>query len=98
MLPLFGVLRDISTDARPEVRNSGVRTLISTLVSHGGKLAPSTWRTCLWDVLFPLLERVRQLAGAASTEEKGAEREVGRQQGRAVMMLVHHRFTLNPKP
>jgi hypothetical protein len=43
-----------------------MRTLVSTLVSHGGKLAPPTWKNCLWDILFPLLERVRQQAAAAS--------------------------------
>ena len=41
IVPLFSALRDASVDPRPEVRNSGVRTLVNTLPSHGGKLVAS---------------------------------------------------------
>ena len=33
IVPLFSALRDASVDPRPEVRNSGVRTLVNTLAS-----------------------------------------------------------------
>eukprot|EP00854_Cymbomonas_tetramitiformis_P009321 gene9321-11046_t len=59
LLPLFTSLQALCSDLRPEVRNSGLRTLLSTLVSHGGKLPPSLWRRCLWEILFPLLDTVR---------------------------------------
>ncbi|KAK3236704.1 hypothetical protein CYMTET_53172 [Cymbomonas tetramitiformis] len=89
LLPLFTSLQALCSDLRPEVRNSGLRTLLSTLVSHGGKLPPSLWRRCLWEILFPLLDTVRALA-AGSSKEESVGTQLGREKGRAVMMLVHH--------
>lgn len=71
------------------MRNSGLRTLLSTMVSHGAKLPAHLWRTCLWEILFPLLDTVRQLA-AASSREESVGTQLGQDKGRAVMMLVHH--------
>ena len=88
IVPLFSALRDASVDPRPEVRNSGVRTLVNTLTSHGGKLAPRAWRDCLWHVFFPLLDEIRARAAAASDEEQDAT--VGSKDGERVVMLVHH--------
>jgi hypothetical protein len=58
-------------------------------VSHGAKLPAHLWRTCLWEILFPLLDTVRQLA-AASSREESVGTQLGQDKGRAVMMLVHH--------
>ena len=88
IVPLFSALRDASVDPRPEVRNSGVRTLVNTLTPHGGKLAPRAWRDCLWHVFFPLLDEIRARAAAASDEEQDAT--VGSKDGERVVMLVHH--------
>ena len=87
IVPLFSALRDASVDPRPEVRNSGVRTLVNTLTSHGGSLAPRAWH-CLWHVFFPLLDEIRAPAAAASDEEQDAT--VGSKDGERVVMLVHH--------
>ena len=87
LLPLFTALQALCADPRPEVRNSGLRTLLSTMVSHGGKLPSHLWRTCLWEILFPLLDTVRQLA-AASSREESVGTQLGQDKGRAVMMLV----------
>ena len=88
IVPLFCALRDASVDPRPEVRNSGVRTLVNTLTSHGGKLSPRAWRDCLWHIFFPLLDDVRARAAAASDEEQDAT--IGSKDGERVAMLVHH--------
>lgn len=37
IMQLFGVFKSLSIDKRPEVRNSGIRTLFLAIGSHGGK-------------------------------------------------------------
>ena len=59
----------LSTDVRPEVRNSGVRTLYSVVVSHGSKLSDAQWEHCVWGILFPLLRTVHQMSVTSSREE-----------------------------
>ncbi len=59
----------LSTDVRPEVRNSGVRTLYSVVVSHGSKLSDTQWEHCVWGILFPLLRTVHQMSVTSSREE-----------------------------
>ena len=59
----------VSIDTRPEVRNSGVRTLYSVVASHGARLSRSAWDEALWDILFPLLRTVHQMAATSSREE-----------------------------
>ena len=62
-------MQSLSTDIRPEVRNSGVRTLYSVVVSHGAKLSEAQWRQCFWDILFPLLRTVHHMSVTSSREE-----------------------------
>ena len=62
-------MQGLSTDARPEVRNSGVRTLFSVVASQGGRLSGRAWEECLWQMLFPLLRSVHHTAATASREE-----------------------------
>lgn len=66
---LFARLGDLCVDARPAVRKSAGQTLFSTISAHGGLLQPATWQPVLWQVLFPLLDKVRSLSGAASSEK-----------------------------
>lgn len=89
LMPLFEALSQLAVDRRPEVRNSGLRTLVSTLVSHGHKLAPDVWKRCVFDILFPLLQQIRDLASGQSKEESVGT-EVSNSKGRQVVMLVHH--------
>jgi C-terminal region of Mon2 protein len=62
-------MQHLSTDARPEVRNSGVRTLFSVVVSHGAHLSPEQWQHCWWSMLFPLLRTVHHMSTTSSREE-----------------------------
>lgn len=56
-------------DARPEVRNSGVRTLFSVVVSQGGRLSPEQWRHVWWTMCFPLLRTVHHTSTTSNREE-----------------------------
>ena len=57
------------TDSRPEVRNSGVRTLFSVVVIQGSKMSASMWDDCMWEILFPLLRSVHHMSVTSSREE-----------------------------
>ena len=57
------------------------QTLFSTIAAHGSLLAVSTWQAVLWQVLFPLLDKVGIESGLASTEKTDG--------GGA--LLIHHR-------
>lgn len=63
------IAQGLSTDTRPEVRNSGVRTLFAVVASQGTRLSHSAWEECLWQMLFPLLRSVHHTAATSSREE-----------------------------
>lgn len=86
---LFIALQQVSVDIRPEVRNSAVRTLYSVVASHGAHLSAAAWDEALWEILFPLLRTVHQMAATSSREEAQAE-ILGKVKGQSVAMLVHH--------
>lgn len=65
---LYARLGELCIDSRPAVRKSAGQTLFSTISAHGGLLKQSTWQAVLWQVLFPLLDKVRTLSGMASTD------------------------------
>eukprot|EP01018_Ginkgo_biloba_P023241 Gb_33881 [translate_table: standard] len=89
LLSVFGVLQNLGTDERPEVRNSAIRTLFQSLSSHGHKLSKEMWEHCLWKFVFPLLNSVRHLA-ATSSKDEWQGKELGMRGGKPVHMLVHH--------
>ncbi|KAL1441053.1 hypothetical protein MTO96_008804 [Rhipicephalus appendiculatus] len=66
---LFQRLGELCVDPRSAVRKSAGQTLFSTINAHGSVLRQETWQAVLWQVLFPLLDRVRTLSGSASTEK-----------------------------
>lgn len=72
-----------------QVRNSGMRTLFLAVGSQAGRFSAATWRHCLWEILFPLVQYAHFMGDMSSSEEAAAV-ELGREKGRAVMMLVHH--------
>lgn len=78
-LVIYEKLGELCTDERPAVRKSAGQTLFSTISTHGDLLHSQSWRRVLWDVLFPMLSRVRKLSMTASTEKA----EVGN-------ILIHH--------
>lgn len=60
---------ELCVDPRPAVRKSAGQTLFSTISAHGSLLKQSTWQAVLWQVLFPLLDKVRNLSSSASSEK-----------------------------
>ncbi|KAK3011261.1 hypothetical protein RJ639_010612 [Escallonia herrerae] len=89
LFAVFSLLQDLGADERPEVRNSAVRTLFQTLGSHGQKLSKSMWEDCLWNYVFPTLDRASHMA-ATSSKDEWHGKELGTRAGKAVHMLIHH--------
>ncbi|KAL4423762.1 hypothetical protein ABPG75_001063 [Micractinium tetrahymenae] len=86
---IFLALQVVSQDTRPEVRNSGVRTLFAVVVNQGPRLSRALWEQCLWEMLFPLLNHAYLMSATASRDE--AESMVlGQSRGKEVRMMVHH--------
>lgn len=67
-------------DSRPAVRKSASQTLFSTISAHGSLLHQPTWQAVLWQVLFPLLDKVRSLSNSASSEKVDTSGNI----------LIHH--------
>lgn len=66
---LYARLGELCVDPRPAVRKSAGQTLFSTISAHGSLLKQSTWQAVLWQVLFPLLDKVRNFSSSASSEK-----------------------------
>ncbi|GMI84989.1 hypothetical protein like AT5G27970 [Hibiscus trionum] len=89
VINVFLLLQKLGADERPEVRNSAIRTLFQILGGHGQKLSKSMWEDCLWNYVFPTLDRVSHMA-ATSSKDEWQGKELGTQGGKAVHMLIHH--------
>ncbi|KAK6620142.1 hypothetical protein RUM44_006542 [Polyplax serrata] len=66
---LYTKLGELCVDKRPAVRKSAGQTLFSTISAHGSLLCDKTWQPVLWQVLFPLLDKVRTASNSASSEK-----------------------------
>lgn len=77
---LYARLGELCVDSRPAVRKSAGQTLFSTISAHGGLIKQPTWQALLWQVLFPLLDKVRSLSNSASSEKVDAGGNI----------LIHH--------
>ena len=51
------------------MRNTGVRTLFSVVISQGGRFSEAAWDEALWDILFPLVQSIHQMAATSSKAE-----------------------------
>lgn len=76
---LYARLGDLCVDPRPAVRKSAGQTLFSTITAHGNLLNPPTWQAVMWQVLFPLLDKVRTASNSASNEKVDTS-----------VILIHH--------
>nr|XP_032810106.1 protein MON2 homolog isoform X2 [Petromyzon marinus] len=84
-LTLYSRLGMLCVDPRPAVRKSAGQTLFSTIGAHGTQLQQSTWNVVLWQVLFPLLDKVRESAKTADKEKIDS--------GSANILIHHSRDT-----
>ncbi|XP_071961451.1 protein MON2 homolog isoform X3 [Antedon mediterranea] len=85
-LTLYSKQADLCVDSRPAVRKSAGQTLFSTISAHGSLLQQTTWSTVLWHVLFPLLDKVKKLSGAAKQDKSDIS-------GGANILIHHSRDT-----
>lgn len=84
---LFEMLKEISMDDRPEIRNCAVKTLTGALSTHSFRLSALAWNGCAARALLPLLEEVMQ--GGASSPQHDESALVGKSRG-DVQLLMHH--------
>lgn len=66
-----------------------MRTLFLAVGSQAGRFDAAIWHRCLWAILFPVLQWSHYMGDTSSSEEAAAV-ELGKEKGKAVMMLVHH--------
>ncbi|CAJ0579448.1 unnamed protein product, partial [Mesorhabditis spiculigera] len=79
-LVVYVCLSELCVDGRSAVRKSGVSTLLQTIAAHGHALRPTTWRHMIWQIILPLVDKVRaQWRGASTERMEGGEK-----------FLVHH--------
>lgn len=86
---IFSVLQSLSCDSRPEVRNSGVRTLFAVVIAQGPRLSRRLWEHALWELLFPLLRHAFHMSATSSKEETEAAL-IGQSRGEKFRFMVHH--------
>jgi hypothetical protein len=86
---IYAALYKISEDSRPEVRNSGARTLFAMVTAHGNRLSKDMWTACLWEMLFPLLRYSFHMSVTSSKDEAEAAL-LGKSKGEKVHLVVHH--------
>lgn len=86
---IFSALQSLSQDPRPEVRNSGARTLFAVVITQGPRLSRVVWERCLWELLFPLLRHAFHMSATSSKEEAEAAL-LGRSKGAQVRLVMHH--------
>lgn len=55
---VFHILKQVSMDERPEIRNCAVKTLTGALIAHSMRLSARAWSGCAERALLPLLEEV----------------------------------------
>ncbi|KAJ3140096.1 hypothetical protein HK100_010473 [Physocladia obscura] len=56
---LLAHLSHLCSDLRPEVRNTANQTIFKTISINGKRLSLDAWDECIWNILFPLLEKVK---------------------------------------
>lgn len=83
-LCLYTCLSDLCVDPRPPIRKSACQTLLQTVTSHGAVLKEQPWKNMVWQVLFPMLDKVKALSCSASTTQIHPESMGGSN------ILIHH--------
>ncbi|KAK2078912.1 hypothetical protein QBZ16_002602 [Prototheca wickerhamii] len=86
---IFLALQNLASDLRPEVRNSGLRTLFGVVMSQWERLERRRREAALWEMLFPLLRHAFQMS-VTSSKEEADQALLGKSGGEAVRLVVHH--------
>lgn len=62
---LLSHLSQLCSDERPEVRNSANQSLFGSINMNGKKLSLEEWDEFIWNILFPLLSRIKEESSAS---------------------------------
>ena len=90
---LFTEMQLSCEDLRPEVRKCALRTLMSTLTSHGDLFSYYLWHELLWNTVFPVLASVHGAAVTADESKEGNDTvgaNIGSSSGQTTAMMMHH--------
>ncbi|CAI4224479.1 unnamed protein product [Auanema sp. JU1783] len=71
-LVLYTCLSELCVDPRHSVRKSACQTFLQTVAAHGHALRPATWTHMIWQIIMPLLDRVRSNTRSASNEKSSS--------------------------
>ncbi|EFA78841.1 hypothetical protein PPL_08306 [Heterostelium album PN500] len=77
-------MKQLCIDQRPAIRNGVIVSLFQTLTNFLHLLDKDLIETILWNILFPLIEEVKQCSELADKERIDSDL------GGGVMLLVHH--------
>ena len=85
-LHVMRVLQQLACDARADVRNSSITVLFRIVTSHTALCAHDV---CVWDVLFPTLDRVQEhaLACTSASEEDDSAATAAQQWAQSVCLV-----------
>eukprot|EP00002_Diphylleia_rotans_P035993 TRINITY_DN7895_c0_g1_i2.p1 TRINITY_DN7895_c0_g1~~TRINITY_DN7895_c0_g1_i2.p1 ORF type:complete len:1408 (+),score=287.78 TRINITY_DN7895_c0_g1_i2:47-4270(+) len=84
---VFTALAKVTVDHRPEVRNSALRTLFTSLATDGSSFTTSMWEDVIWKVLFPTVSTIDDEAIKSAKEQPS---EPNKEHGKGVVIIVHH--------
>ena len=90
---VFAEMQLSCEDSRPEVRKCALRTLMSTLTSHGDMFSFFLWHELLWNTVFPVLASVHGAAVTADESKEGNDtvgENIGSSSGQTTAMMMHH--------
>lgn len=87
---IFEILKDVSIDESPEIRNCAVKTLTGALSAHSFRLSASAWSGCVEKALLPLLEQVMK---GRSTPSHAEDNLLSRGKSDDQVMWHHSRDT-----
>lgn len=84
---IFEMLKDVSVDESPEIRNCAVKTLTGALSAHSFRLSARAWSGCVERALLPLLEQVMKGKTTPRHAEDNAIASRGKSDGQ---VMWHH--------
>lgn len=90
---VFQLLKDVSMDERPEIRNCAVKTLTGALTAHSFRLSARAWSGCAERALLPLLEEV--MKGGINSNQ--GDENAANARGRADSQVMWHHSRDTPR-
>lgn len=87
---IFQQLKSVCFSPRTDIRTTALRSMFSILSTIGISLTIDDWEQ-IFAILYEILDGIALKAGLASDDENNlAELQLGDENGKSVMMMVHH--------